>query len=346
MQWFSRLWRSNFLIRVRSWEYWPFEVVYLPIFGYWAWLSIKARSMFFFTASNPGIENGGLLGESKFKILTKIPDDLVPKTLYFPARTSTDEMVEKMADHAISFPVICKPDIGERGWRVEKVTDKASLNAYSSNSTTGFILQEYVDLPVEAGIFYYRHPQESRGKVSSVVLKEMLQVTGNGKDTLKTLILANDRAKLQWNTLQIKFKDELETTLKPGEVKELVSIGNHCKGTKFLNGNHLICNELERTFDSICNQIDGFFYGRFDLRAASLQDIKAGKVKIMELNGAGAEPSHIYHPGFSLREGYRVLFHHWKVLYQISEANHKLGVPYLSVKQGWSEYKRLKAIDK
>ncbi|MBL6449715.1 hypothetical protein JMN32_25620 [Fulvivirga sp. 29W222] len=344
MSWFNRLWRSNFLIRVRSWEYWPFEIVYLPIFGYWAWLSIKARSMLFFTASNPGIENGGLLGESKYKILTKIPSALVPKTFYFRPKASIYKIVEKMKDNGLSFPIICKPDIGERGWRVEKITDTNSLKTYSNSSPTGFIVQEYIDLPVEAGVFYYKHPQERHGKVSSVVLKEMLQVTGNGRDALKALILNNDRAKLQWDSLKIKFKDELNTILNPGEVKELISIGNHCKGTKFLNGNHIICDELENAYDSISNQIDGFFYGRFDLRAASLEDIKAGKVKIMELNGAGAEPSHIYHPGFSLREGYRVLFHHWKVLYQISTANHKLGVPYLSVKQGWSEYKRIKAI--
>ncbi|UII34448.1 hypothetical protein LVD17_11575 [Fulvivirga ulvae] len=300
--------------------------------------------MFFFTASNPGIENGGLLGESKYKILNKIPASLVPKTLYFSPETSVDAILERMADASLSFPIICKPDIGERGWRVEKIMDSSVLAIYSNRSTTSFLVQEYVDLPVEAGIFYYRYPQETRGTVSSVVLKEMLRVTGNGKDSLKTLILANDRAKLQWATLCIKFKDELDLILKLGEEKELVNIGNHCKGTKFLNGNYLICDGLERTFDNICSQIDGFFYGRFDLRAASFEDLKIGKVKVMELNGAGAEPSHIYHPGFSLKEGYRVLFHHWKVLYEISKANHKLGVPYLSVRQGWSEYKRIKAI--
>lgn len=346
MYWLSRLWRSNFLIRLRSWEYWPFEVVYLPIFGYWAWLSVRARSILFFTASNPGMENGGFLGESKYKILTKIPDHLIPKTLYFSTRTATAEIISKMKECDLSFPIICKPDIGERGWRVEKVFNEAELDRYSASSPTGFIVQEFVDLPVEAGVFYYRNPFEKHGKVSSVVLKEMLQVTGNGHDTLEKLILANDRAKLQWNSLKLKFRDELNTILAPGETKELVSIGNHCKGTKFLNGNHLICQKLESTFDNISSQIEGFFYGRFDLRAASWEDVRSGNVKILELNGAGAEPSHIYHPGFSLKEGYQVLFHHWTMLYQISRANHKLGVPYLSVKQGWLEYKRIKAIDR
>ena len=45
-------------IRLTSWEYWPFGIVQAPIFIYWLWLSIKARTPFFFSASNPGIQIG------------------------------------------------------------------------------------------------------------------------------------------------------------------------------------------------------------------------------------------------------------------------------------------------
>jgi len=56
------------LTKITHWEYWPFELVYFPVVLYYFWLSIRARSFFFFSASNPSIETGGMLGESKFGI--------------------------------------------------------------------------------------------------------------------------------------------------------------------------------------------------------------------------------------------------------------------------------------
>lgn len=344
MKLLDRLWRSNFLIKGRSWEYWPFELVYLPIFGYWLWLSLKARSFLFFSASNPGIEYGGMLGESKFKILSKIPNDLIPKTLYFDPSVTVERIKAEMGHVQLDFPVICKPDIGERGWMVQKVESDEQLTLYLRKANNAFLVQEYVDMPIEMGVFYYRNPGTKTGTVSSIVLKEMLTVTGDGKSTLQELIINNDRAKLQWHLLKEKFKDSLGAVLNNGEQMELVGIGNHCKGTKFLDGNYLINEKLTATFDEISKNIDGFFYGRYDLRVKTIEDLCAGKVKIMELNGAGAEPAHIYHPGSSLRRAYSVLFRHWKVLYEISRENHALGIPYLSLKDGWTAYKQVRQL--
>lgn len=340
------VWRSNLLIRCRSWEYWPFEIVYLPVFIYWFWLSFKAKSPLFFTASNPGIENGGMLGESKFKILTKIPDHLVPKTLYFSTSATVEEVMKQMKKAGLTFPVICKPDIGERGWKVQKIENDKELKKYVDNAGTAFLVQEYINLPLEAGVFYYRNPREKNGIVSSIVLKEMLAVKGDGKSTLQELIQNSDRAKLQWSLLKEKFADHLTRVLKEGEQMELVPIGNHCKGTKFLNGNRLINPQLIKSFDEISSKIDGFFYGRYDLRAQTIENLLQGRVKIMELNGAGAEPAHIYHPGASLREGWKVLLKHWYILFQISKENHALGTPYLSIKDGWTAYKQIKQLNK
>jgi hypothetical protein len=64
----------NFWTRLTNWEYWPFSVIYFPVFFYWLWLSVKARSLFFFSAANPSIESGGMLGESKYRILKNVPD--------------------------------------------------------------------------------------------------------------------------------------------------------------------------------------------------------------------------------------------------------------------------------
>ncbi|ELR69975.1 hypothetical protein C900_04498 [Fulvivirga imtechensis AK7] len=246
----------------------------------------------------------------------------------------------------LAFPIICKPDIGERGWMVQKVENENQLHSYIRQTSCAFLVQEYVDLPIEAGVFYYKSPGAKKGTVSSVVLKEMLTVTGDGHSTLQELIIRNDRAKLQWNPLKEKFNGKLTTILNAGEQMELVGIGNHCKGTKFLNGNYLINEKLTSTFDEISKNIEGFFFGRYDLRVKSIEDLYEGHIKIMELNGAGAEPAHIYHPGSSLRKAYHVLFQHWNILYEISRENHALGTPYLSLRDGWTIYRQLKQLKK
>src|SRR6185295_3698276 len=138
---------------------------------------------------------------------------------------------------------------------------------------------------------------------------------------------------LQWETLRVVYANRLTDVVPVDDRIELVSIGNHCLGTKFLNANSLITEKLSESFDIISKQIDGFYFGRFDLRTSSVEDLENGKVMIMELNGCGAEPAHIYQPGFSLVEAMKVLFRHWHDIYRISIENHKLGVPYISFKE-------------
>lgn len=336
----TRIWHSNFMIRLRSWEYWPLYVVYFPIFFYWAWQAILSRSLFFFSASNPTIESGGMLGESKSKILDLISEDVKPITLHFYKETSVGDVLSKISEQELKYPMIAKPDIGERGWQVEKIKDEQLMLRYIQESPVDYIIQEYIDLPIELGVFYYRMPDHEHGVVSSIVLKDMLKVIGDGSSSLRDLMMKYDRAKLQVEALE--QKRDLDFIPTKGEEVELVGIGNHCKGTTFLNGNHLINEELRAQFDRLSKQVDGFFYGRYDLRCESYEALNRGEMKIMELNGAGAEPAHIYHPGFSMIEAYRVLFKHWKVLAEISRANNKKGVKYMTLTEAREVWTRLK----
>lgn len=335
-----RFWHSNFIIRLRSWEYWPLYVVYFPIFFYWLWLSLRSRSFFFFSASNPTIESGGMIGESKSEILDLVPEEVKPKTLFFEKGTMKEDVISQVKAHKLIYPMIAKPDMGERGWQVEKIIDEASLEKYIRVSPVDFLIQEYIDLPIELGVFYYRMPDEKQGEVSSIVLKEMLKVVGDGRSNLKELMMQYDRAKLQIKTLELE--KDLTIIPKNGIEVELVSIGNHSKGTTFLNGNHLITEQIRNQFDELSKRVDGFFFGRYDLRCASYEALGKGEMKIMELNGAGAEPAHIYHPGFSLFQAYEVLFKHWKVLGKISRANHKKGIKYMTMAEAKEIWARVK----
>lgn len=283
-----------------------------------------------------------MIGESKYDVLTLVPDEVKPVTIRIQLPSTTETIIVEMKANGLTLPVVFKPDMGERGWMVRVIRSTDDIHAYLKEIKIDFIIQELVDLPLEFGVFYVRYPNEERGFVNSITMKEFLHVTGDGKSSLKELIFKKDRAKLQWETLQKKYHDQLDRVLAPDEKMELVPIGNHCLGTTFLNANHLITAKLNESFDEISKQIKGFYFGRYDLRCASVEDLANGCVKVVELNGCGAEPAHIYHPGASIREALKVLFTHWRNLYLISTQNHARGVPYISFREGLKIYKRFK----
>jgi hypothetical protein len=339
----EKITRSNFFIKLRNWEYWPFGILQFPAMVYFAWLSLRARSFFFFTASNPGIPMGGMFGESKFDVLCKLPSRYIPKSALVRVPSTKNEILNTIKQHQLQFPLIFKPDLGERGFMVERINCEGDIDNYLLKMKFDFIIQDLVDLPLEYGIFYTRFPDREKGVVTSVVMKEMLTVTGNGKSTLQQLILDKDRAKLQWPKLKIVYQARLNEVVKEGETIELVSIGNHCLGTKFLDGSHLINEQLSETFDKISKQVDGFYFGRFDLRCARIEDLYSGNVKIMELNGCGAEPAHIYNPGYPITRALAVLLMHWKNIFIISRENSRRGIAYMSFKDALVYYRRFKA---
>ena len=87
-------------------------------------------------------------------------------------------------------------------------------------------------------------------------------------------------------------------------------------------------------FDEVNKTTPGIFFCRYDLKCTCIEDLKNGKnIKIMEINGVGSEPAHIYDPGFKLMDAYKALFHQWKTIYEISRINRKKGITYMTVKE-------------
>ena len=326
-----RIKNSVWFNKLTRWEFWPFWTIYWITIPYWVWLIIKNRSFFFFTASNPGIDFGGMLGESKIDILNKIPGQWIPATISVDPKLDFIDVIKSMEKNGLKYPVIAKPDVGERGWRVRKVQNESSLREYHQSSPIQYLIQEYIDLPVELGVFYFRYPNQKHGIISSIVEKLMLSVKGDGIKCVRELIESNPRAKMQVGSLSSEILNRIPSQ---GQTLELVAIGNHCKGTTFLNGSHLITAELCTIIDQLSIQIDGFYFGRYDIRAASYKDLQSGNFMVMELNGAGSEPGHIYHPGRSIWKGYRDIFYHLKVLGDICILNHRRGIPYWSFQRG------------
>jgi hypothetical protein len=316
----SRLWR---------WEFWPSWLFYLPVLPWLAYLSVRYRGVLAWTAANPGIPQGGVVGESKHAILTRLPGaSVVPTILVPPGETGARlaQVRQTIDERDWSFPLILKPDAGQRGAGVRRVRDLVDVEKYLGGQPAAVLVQTYHPGPFEAGIFYYRLPSEEKGHIFSVTDKVFPVLVGDGRSTLEELIWRHPRYRMQARTFLARHDVERGQVLAGGERFVLALAGNHCQGTMFRDGAHLITPELERAVDAIALQFPGFYIGRFDVRYTDVAAFQAGRdLAIVELNGATSESTNLYDPSWSLFAAYRTLFQQWSLLYRIGYANRQRG---------------------
>ncbi|MEO5681484.1 MAG: hypothetical protein ABIQ88_02520 [Chitinophagaceae bacterium] len=346
MNWLQQTLHRPFFIRLLNWEYWSFNAVYGWIMPIWVLLAIRARSLFFFAASNPTIEYGGFLMESKKKIYDIMPAAFYPRTIYYTTGTAAATVLDRLKALDFKYPLIAKPDVGGQGRGVKKLYNEPELLAYARISPIDYLVQEFVPQPHEIGVFYYRYPGEAKGRVSGIVRKELLSVTGDGVASMYALLMKDKRFILQIEVLKKLYGEGLNEVLPAGETRELVPYGNHARGAKFLDDSHLADDVFTSTIDAICQQVEGFYYGRLDIRYNSWEELRQGKnFSIIELNGAGSEPTHMYDPRHSIFFAWKEIVRHWIILWRISSINHKKGIPYLSQKQGMQMMKDNKVFE-
>lgn len=330
----SRL--STLVIQSSHWEYWPTNLVFAPLGLYWVWMAIKARSFYFMNAANPGIHTGGFVMESKRDVYALLPEQLYPATLYVDKNRDFPNVLHLVREKDIGFPLIVKPDIGMQGLGVKKIHTVEALQAYHQNMPLPFLIQAYVAYPNETGVFYHRHPNAKNGKISGIVLKEFAFITGNGKDTVETLVKQNKRYVLHLEAIANECGNKMNQVLQPGESLQLLDYGNHARGSKFTDGTHLVNPRLENLLNSICLQIPGFYFGRLDIKYNTWEELLQGEnFSIIELNGSGSNPTHIYDPKHSIVFAWKEIAKHWELIYRIASHNHiHKKVAYLSFKEG------------
>ena len=317
------------------WEFLPWWLANVPVYGIYGWFAARARHLFFFSNVNPAIPLGGAVGESKHAILQLLPGRIKPKTLFVPEGQQLDHTLRLMRDSGLDFPVVAKPDVGERGFLVQVFREEEGLRRHLGRFQAPFLLQEFIALPVEATVLFHRFPDNSRFGITSVCVKEFLSVTGDGRASVRTLMAEAPRAAFQLPRFERIFPELLARIPAAGETVLLEPIGNHARGTKFLNGNHLIDPALRGVFEKICAGIDGVFYGRFDLKCASVEALRRGEFLVMELNGVFGEPAHVYDPAFGMWRAYRDFYRHWRILFDLHRAQLRRGVAPTPYREAW-----------
>jgi pimeloyl-ACP methyl ester carboxylesterase/membrane protein DedA with SNARE-associated domain len=316
------------------WEFWPPYLFYLPIVVYVLLLGLRFRNPTLFTAVNPVMPAGGIKGESKSAILDHLRSSgRVPRYQVLDRSLTIDRQVALaaafMARHNLDFPIICKPDVGERGKGVRKVRSQAALSAYLHSyrsQPVDIIVQRYVE-GYEFGIFYYRYPGDAHGRIFSITDKRRLFINGDGVRTLETLILRDERAVCMAPLHFRVHGQSLFEVPQAGQRIELVEVGTHARGALFLDGRALITPALTSAIDAISRHIDGFYFGRYDIRVSSLEALRQGHdLHVLELNGVTSEATHVYDPRYHLLEAWRDLMQQWEIAFEIGASNVRRGV--------------------
>lgn len=327
-------------IKLFNWEFWPTVVLYFPVAFLHIYYGIRCGTPFFYTWVNPKIHHGGMFGASKKDIHAQLPQEKMPKTLELSPGDRFEESKEWKQISQVNFPLIIKPHMGARGNGIQMIYNEAELRAVTHKLKFDASIQEYNTDPLELGVFYVRLPHWEKGKITSLMVRKMTFVVGDGKSTVRELIKQHGRLRLYTRPIfRLMEKEDLERVPKGGEKYFPIRIGNHNKGTMFLSADELISAELEATFDQISKSVPEFYFGRYDVKCRSWKDLEQGNFTIIELNGALAEPTAVYHPGASIANFYQTVFRHHNWMGQIAisnKRNHK-GVAFL---KSWADLRR------
>jgi hypothetical protein len=328
-------------------EFWPAWLFYLPMKIYGLYLGLRYASLMLPSIANPLIYAGGFVGESKSQILGLVPDSIRQHFApHFALVKSGDDaaarahdlqrLEEQISAKNLKFPMVMKPDQGERGAGVQLVYSLSDSAEYLRHFPAGhqLLCQQLCDDPAEAGLFYIRHPEAEKGHIFSLTLKYFPQVMGDGVRTLRQLIMDDKRAGKLAHLYLKRHAKQLDTVIAKGQNYRLAFAGTHSKGAIFKDGSAYITPQMEARWDALVRQIPELYFCRFDVRFNQMQDLaRAENIKIIEINGAGAEATHIWDANMGLLQAYGVLMRQYKWMFEIGKANKKRGFKPISIRK-------------
>lgn len=328
------MWLKRWSETLTNWERWPFTFIYAPLGPLWIWYAVKAKAFWWFSAANPSLTFSGFEGEGKREMYELLPERSFPKTIYVARLCALDEVNLAIIKSGMTYPVCAKPEVGLKGLLFRRIGNKEALKIYHQKVLVDYVIQEMIEAPVEVSVFYYRHPSADKGTISGFIQKDLLHVVGDGLSTLSALIRKHPKALYRQQELFVKHAKALQAIIPLHEKYILTHAANLNRGAQFTNLNHLIDDTMLLHFDALSHRCN-WYYGRYDLKCNSVQELKKGNFVILEFNGAGAEPNHVYNTGCSWFAALKEFAHHWHMLYTIARYNnqHK-GVRYWGNREG------------
>lgn len=339
---------------ITHWESWHWFAKYILIGSAWLWYCLKRGSLWFFTPVNPTITFGGFVGETKQEVYAQLPAGTYPNSIFIKSHHSISDVMHMMHEEGLTFPLAAKPNSGLMGFMFRRIESMNHLQQYHAYMTADYILQELITYPMEVSVFYYRYPGETKGHITGFIRKDHLEVTGDGRKTLKELMEHYPRVQFKLEEMKSKHANHLHDIIPAGEGYVLSHALNLSRGGKLVSQAHERDEALQKVFDALSMYSGNLFFGRYDIRCTSIDDLKKGQnFRILEFNGCGGEPHHVYGDGNSLWKACRILLFHWKVLDEIAAAHRATGVAPWPHRKGWNHFKKsirhiltLKQLDK
>ncbi len=326
---------KNILYKITHWETWDWRIKYIPIVPAWIWHCIRSGSFWFFTPSNPKLAFGGFEGETKMSIYNNLPPLTYPKSILIKAGSAFSEL-ENSVVREFSYPFAVKPNVGRMGFMFRIIKNPEDFQLYHEKMPVDYIVQDLITYPIEVSVFYYRFPNSKTGTITGFIRKEFLEVTGDGQSSLDKLMTEYSRIRFRLEEMRAKHLDKLDLILKKGEVFYLSYALNLSRGGKLVNIEHEKDERLLKVFDELSLNSRSLYFGRYDIKCSSIEELKQGKnFSILEYNGCGAEPHHVYGNGYTLVQACKILARHWNILSRISRYNQSKGVDYWSFYRGW-----------
>lgn len=320
--------------RWMHWRYWPMEVVYFPLTLYIVTIgALRTGKLFYFAAANPEIPLGGFAADSKYNILQRIPEQWKPKSVLI-GRSGVSEQKFQELSAIFNFPVIVKPEYGEGGFLVRKLSNIQELESYHREHDMSYMIQDYVDLPLEISI--HIHIKNDRLLISGITEKQLLTVTGDGVSTVEQLISRHPQGKFCHLQLRQTAGKSLSRVLPEGTVYQPSPIGNWNYGSAFINRKEYRTETLRKQLETVNRTIGLFQYARYDIRCNNWEDLTKGQFQILEINGVKGEAIHIYDQRHSIGFAYREIFRHWEILLQISKQNIRSGSTCPGIREGFA----------
>lgn len=324
------------LNKVFNWERWSYDMIYAPVSVCWAYYALRARSFWFFTPVNPTLKFVGFEGGSKWEMYQQLPKRILPLTLFGDHQLPFADVLTQVKQAGLDFPFVVKPDSDMQGAMFVVVRNESELRSYHEAIGKTYILQAFIQYPHEFSVFYIRYPGDTKGMITGLVAKDFLHVVGDGDQTLGQLSAGHPLAKYNLEELRSIHAEMWDRVLESGTTYILNHAGNHRHGAKFINLHNEIDATLHAVFDQIGQEANQLYFGRYDLKCSSLEDLKAGKnIQVLENNGASAVTIHMFDCGMSYFQALKKIVRHWGHLYRIGRINNKSGVRYWSFWEGY-----------
>ncbi len=324
------------------WEFWPSWAIYPPVVLSILGFGLRHRSLALFTTVNPVMPLGGFVGESKAETYAQMPAAFVPawrSLVEGPPATRTAALELFLVEEGLGYPVVLKPDSGQRGQGVAVVRSRDEAFSYFEHHGGKRIAQRYVE-GREFGLFWARGPEDEHGEVFSVTAKVPAELLGDGVRTLEQLILADGRAVAIWEVYLRENPDAVVRVPTVGERVRVSEIGAHARGTIFLDACHLATPELVAAVGRFADGLPGFDFGRLDVRVESEETLRAGgPFVVLEVNGVTSEATHMYDPRYSWSDAVRILRDQWRRAFEIGAQRRRQGARPASAVDLWRAWR-------